>query len=44
MLHRWEMDLMVIDFTAVQTQDCGSGVKESPGDSSGGEQLSDFKL
>lgn len=37
---RCEMDLIVIDFTAVQIQDCGSGAKESLGDPFGEERPS----
>lgn len=38
------MDLMVIDFTAVQSQNCGSGVKESLGDPLREKQLSKSPL
>lgn len=41
---RCEMDLIVIDFTAVQIQLCGSGVKESLGDPLGEKRLSKSPL
>lgn len=41
---RCEMDLIVIDFTAVQIQSCGSGARESLGEPLGEKQLSKSPL
>lgn len=43
-IQRCEMDFIVIDFTAVQTQHCGFRVKASLGDPLGEKQLSKSPL